>query len=161
MVPVWSLRCETEFGCDSIINVRYSNSYYFMDFPTLMFSESLILSLLSLQNTMSGNTLCQSYNCSWPSLPPKQLLANPLTWKTSSCSHLGIGFQQRAGGWGSALWESRRFCGKFCWYNVSYVHSSPGPGLSEVYMTANLPRLFLFHILLWARRVDLCFCIYL
>lgn len=101
----------------------------------------------------------------WSGSSPRQLLAIFLTWKTSSCSHLGVGSHQGAGGWDSYIWESRlsnSSCSKFCWRLIQCVLYSlfSWPRTFWLHKAANVPKLSLFPVLLWGRRVEFLPCVY-
>lgn len=100
----------------------------------------------SLENGVSGNIRCWELQPFSLAIFPTQIAAlSPPHLKDRKLSHVGVGSHPGAGGWGSYIWESRCFVASFAknWHSVSHIHSSPGPGLSELHKTAHLPKLSL------------------
>lgn len=135
-------------------------------FPTLMFSEFWFCITPSPWKMGCRETF-SARSCSlspWSCSPPRWLLAVLLTWRSASCSHLGVGSHRGAGGWGSYIWKSKCSVASFAygWYSVSHIHSSPVPGfLNFTRLPIFQNYLYLFPILFWERNVDFILWMYL
>lgn len=88
MVSSLTPRVWIRTGCNPILNIYDSSSYNVVGLSNSDVFWVLILHpSFSLENGVSGNILCLS---PWPCSPPRRLLAVLLTWRTASCSHLGL-----------------------------------------------------------------------